>query len=270
VKNVIVIPIYNNLLQSDKYGVPYSKCVDTWRFYCNLHNIELHLIEGNKTYEYNGTQNDYAAMCFDRWLDININLSEYDRITFVDADTIVRWDAFDFNKTFLENNLNIVVVQDQGGPGIPEYHLSQWLGFNPNIPSFIKGYFNAGFVSMKAHHLEGLQKELTKYKEYYYTEKDITGHVEGIGKPGGVRLDAMDQTAVNIVLQELYPNEITFAPKIFNCQVPYLFRGNQDFINNYKNFEFLNEGIIFHLGSTTLAYTNFINDFWNTFKDYYK
>ena len=269
-KNIISIPVYNNLLQSDKYGEPYSKCIDTWKFYCDKYNIELYLIEGNKTYEYNGTQNDYAAMCFDRWLDIKINYSEYDRITFVDADTIVRWDAFDFNKIFLENNLDIVVVQDQGGSGVPEYHLNQWLGFNPNIPSFIKGYFNAGFVSMKSHHLLGLQKELVKYREYYYTEKDINGHVEGIGKIGGVRLDAMDQTAVNIILQELYSSEITFAPKIFNCQVPYLFNGTQDFINRYKNFEFLNEGIIFHLGSTTLAYTDFINDFWDNFEINYK
>jgi hypothetical protein len=34
--------------------------------------------------------------------------------------------------------------------------------------------------------------------------------------------------------------------------------------------DFLNEGIIFHLGSTTLAYTDFITDFWNLFKENYK
>lgn len=265
-KNIIIIPIYNSLLSNENY----NKCIDTWRYYCDRHSIKLYLLDGNKIYDYNGIRNDYAAMCFDRWLDIDNNISNYDRITFVDADTIVRWDAFDFNETFLENNLDIVVVQDQGGPGIPEYHFNQWLGFNPDIYSFVKGYFNAGFVSMKSHHLQGLQTELIKYREYYYTEKDINSHVEGIGKQGGVRLDAMDQTAINIILQELYSKEVTFVPKIFNCQVPYLFRGNQDFINRYKDFDFLNEGIIFHLGSTTLAYTNFMNDFWETFKNNYK
>jgi DNA gyrase subunit A len=56
---------------------------------------------------------------------------------------------------------------------------------------------------LKAEHLVEFKKALLPYKEYYYAEKDINTHVEGIGKPGGVRLDAMDQTAVNISLQEL-------------------------------------------------------------------
>lgn len=263
-KNVIVIPTYNSLLNNKNY----NNCVNTWRSYCEKHNVELYLIQGEKSY--NNIKNDYAGMCFDRWLDVDFSPEEYDRITFVDADTIIRWDAFDFNQVFRENNLEIAVVLDQGGPNVPIYHLNQWLKFNPNIYSFVKGYFNAGFVSMKVRHLIEFKKLLILYKEYYYNEKDINTHVEGIGKIGGVRLDAMDQTAVNIVMQELFLNEITFVPKIFNCQVPYLFKDNQDFINNYKNFDFLNEGIIFHLGSTTLAYTNFMNDFWNTFKSNYE
>ena len=265
-KNAIVIPTYNSLLSNKNY----NSCIDTWKFYCSKYDIELFLLQGDKTFESNGKHPDFAAMCFDRWMDVDINPLDYDRITFVDADTIVRWDAYDFNQIFLDNDLDIVVVQDQGGPGVPAYHLNQWLGFNPKIPSFIKGYFNAGFVSMKGKHLLGLQTELPKYRNYYYNEKDIKCHVEGIGKEGGVRIDAMDQTAVNIVLQELYTNEITFISKAFNCQVPYLFRGTEDFIQRYNTFEFLNEGIIFHLGSTTLAYTNFINDFWKNFEIYYK
>jgi hypothetical protein len=266
-KNAIVIPTYNSLLKHKNYNT----CVNTWKYYCKQHDIDLILLEGEKLHNsnLNDDKNDYALMCYDRWLDVNISENDYDRVTFVDADTIVRWDAFDINQTFKGNNLDIVVVHDQGGPGVPEYHLNQWLGFKPNIYSFVKGYFNAGFVSMKVSHLKEFQKAILPYKEYYYTEKDINCHVRGIGKIGGVRIDAMDQTAVNIALQELFPDKITFVSKIFNCQVPYLFKDNQDFINNYKNFDFLNEGVIFHLGSGTLAYTNFMDDFWNNFKEYY-
>jgi hypothetical protein len=123
---------------------------------------------------------------------------------------------------------------------------------------------------MKAHHLLKLQEQIIYYKDYYYTHKDIEGHVKGIGKKGGVRIDAMDQTAVNIALQELYPSNITFVQKDFNCQVPYLFNGEEDFKNNYSSFDWLNEGYIFHLGSSTLAYTNLINEFWKNFKENYK
>jgi hypothetical protein len=263
-KNVIVIPTYNSLLENENY----SKCIDTWKFYCNKYDIELYLIQGEKSYK--EVKNDYAAMCFDRWLDVDFSPEQYDRVTFVDADTIIRWDAYDFNSFFKQYNLDIVVVHDQGGPGIPEYHFNQWLQFNPEIYSFVKGYFNAGFVSMKAKHLIEIKKALIPYKEYYYSEKDINTHVEGIGKEGGVRLDAMDQTAINLVIQSLYPDNIAFVNKTFNCQVPYLYGGNEAFGENYHSFEFLNKGMIFHLGSTTLAYTNFINDFWNTFKEKYQ
>jgi hypothetical protein len=122
---------------------------------------------------------------------------------------------------------------------------------------------------MKSHHFSRLQQQIGLYKDYYYTYKDIEGHVKGIGIKNGVRIDAMDQTAVNIALQELFPHNITFISKEFNCQVPYLFKGNEDFENNYSSFEWLNEGYIFHLGSSTLAYTNLVNEFWDNFNEYY-
>ena len=262
-RNAIVIPTYNSLQLNEQY----NKCIKTWEFYCRKHNIELHLLTGDKFFNSNP---DYAAMCYDRWIEKEFPISEYDRITFIDADTIVRWDFDDFNKIFDEYNLDIVVVPDQGGNHVKTYHTNQWTQFKPNAFSIIKNYFNAGFVSMKAHHLIQLQKTIGSYKEYYYTHKDIDCHVEGIGKKNGIRIDAMDQTAINICLQELYPNNIIFVQKDFNCQVPYLFNGDDDFKNNYSSFKFLNEGYIFHLGSSTLAYTNLVNEFWNNFKENYR
>ena len=261
-KNALVIPVYNSLQKDEQY----KKCISTWEFYCKKHNIELHLIEGEKYYT---NFPDYAAMCYDRWIDVKFPIAEYDRITFVDADTIIRWDVPDINQIFDSNNLDIVVVPDQGGTHIAQYHINQWVGFKPNVFGIVKNYFNAGFVSMKSHHLHKLQQQISLYKDYYYNYKDIESHVKGIGIKGGVRLDAMDQTAVNIILQEFFPYNITFTTKELNCQVPYLFNNENDFKNNYSSFEFLNEGYIFHLGSSTLACTNLINDFWDNFKQYY-
>ena len=262
-KNAIVIPTYNSLLKNEQYNT----CIKTWRYYCSKHNIELHLLEGEKYYN---ESPDYAAMCYDRWIDVNFPISDYDRITFVDADTIVRWDFDDFNQMFENSDLGIVVVEDQGGPHIKPYHVNQWLKFKPDALSIVKNYFNAGFVSMKSYHLSRLQNVIGLYKEYYYTNKDINSHVEGIGKKDGIRIDAMDQTAINISLQDLFPNDVTFVQKDFNCQVPYLFKDKNDFENNYHSFDFLNEGGIFHFGSLTLANTNLINEFWTNFKTHYK
>lgn len=269
-KNSIIIPVYNSLLKNKEYEV----CINTWEFYCNKYNIDLYLLEGDK---YINDKPDYAAMCYDRWLEVDCPPSQYNRVTFVDADTIIRWDAFDINEILENNNIGIAVVADQGGPGIPEYHFNQWLRFKPNLYSFVKGYFNAGFVSMKATHLQKLQNSFHEYRNYYYTEKDINCHVEGIGKEGGVRIDGMDQTAINLALQELF-TDITFVPNTFNRQLSYIYPGENnwifwenwdEFINKINTFEFLNEAMLFHLGGMLLSKENVMEKFWDNFKNYY-
>jgi hypothetical protein len=271
-KNAVVIPVYNSLLSSKEYEI----CVKTWEIYCKKFNIELHLLKGEK---YFNDKPDYAAMCYDRWLDIIFDPSEYDRITFVDADTMIRWDAFDLNEVFKDNNIEIAVVHDQGGRGIARHHFNQWLGFKPDLYSFVKGYFNAGFVSMKAIHLQELQKSFSSYKEYYYNEKDINCHVEGIGKIGGVRIDGMDQTAINLALQELFTDKVTFVSNIFNRQASYIYPGDNNwifwedwdkFVEKMSTFEFLNEAILFHLGGILLSRENLMELFWENFKNKYE
>jgi hypothetical protein len=131
---------------------------------------------------------------------------------------------------------------------------------------------------MKATHLQKLQNVFHEYKNYYYTEKDINCHVEGIGKPGGVRIDGMDQTAINLALQELF-TDITFMPNIFNCQLSYIYPGENnwvfwenwdEFMNKINTFEFLNEAMLFHLGGILLSKETIMEKFWNNFKDYYQ
>jgi hypothetical protein len=261
-KNAIVIPVYNSLLNNKEYNA----CVNTWRYYCQKYNIELHLLEGDK--QHNG-EIDHAAMCYDRWLEPKFPSSEYNRITFVDADTVIRWDAFDINEVFEQNNLGVVVVGDQGGPGVPRYHFNQWLKFRPDVYSFTKGYFNAGFVSMKATHLEKLQELFPSFKNYYYTEKDINCHVKGVGKEGGVRIDGMDQTAINIALQELF-KDVHFVDKTFNLQLSYFYKTWDEFFSNCKEFEFINDAAIYHLGGLVLTKVDLATHYWDTFKEQYK
>jgi hypothetical protein len=262
-KNALVIPVYNSLLNNKEYRA----CVNTWEFYCNKYNIELNLLEGEKQFN---EHPDHAAMCYDRWLERQFPPSKYNRVTFVDADTIVRWDAFDFNEVFDQNNIGIAVIADQGGPNVFRYHFDQWLNFRPNLYSFVKEYFNAGFVSMKSSHLYELQKTFPAYKEYYYTEKDEECHVRGVGKKGGVRIDGMDQTAINVALQELFSKETNFVPKTFNLQLSYFYGSWDDFFSNCKEFGFINEAIVFHLGGLVLTKVNLATHYWEIFKNNYK
>lgn len=262
-KNALIIPAFNSLLDLPEY----KTCVNTWKFYCKRYNIELHLLEGNKHYGDNIP--DWAGIDFDRYLDKKFPADEYNRITFVDADTIIRWDAYNFYEFFDNNNLNIVVVEDQGGDNVAPYHYNQWKNFKPNLNLHAK-YFNSGFISMKASCLQKIQEEISKYKNYYYNEKDINCHPVGIGKEGGVRLDAPSQTPINIILQEFYSNEIYFAPSIFNLQLSYYYNSWEEFFNNCEKLEFLNSAMIYHLGGVILAQKNLATNFWNLFKNNYQ
>lgn len=252
-KNAIIIPVYNNLEAKEAWGL----CVKTYEFYCNKHNIDLIKIEGSKL--------DHASSCFDRWLDVDLkNIQKYNRITYVDADTLIRWDAYDFNKVLDENGIEIGVVLDQGRGNPGDWHFSQWVPHFPHTKPFLKGYFNAGFVTFKPKHLVEIRSKIEKYKNFYYENHDSNFYPTGIGRPGGIRLDAMDQTAINLTLLELFPNDITFLPKDFNCHVPYLYPNDEYYWSNYT-FDFLNMGIIFHMGSGALNHSNIIQKFWETY-----
>jgi len=264
-KNAIVIPFYNSLQENESYKI----CLKTWEYYCNKYNIELILIKGDKYFK---DKIDHVAMCYDRWTDIKLSPSEYNRVTFVDADTIIRWDFDDLNKILDENNIEIAVVKDQGGSGVPQWHFSQWKEFRPNVFEITKDYFNAGFVSMKSYHLEKIQESMPLFKKYYYDNLDINHRPEGMGKHGGVRLDGLDQTAINICLQELFKDKVVFVDKMFNLQLSYCYPDMNYFINNVLDYRWLNSAFIYHVGGLLLSqkHIDFANNWWENFKTYYE
>jgi len=264
-KNAIIIPFYNSLKKNKNYRI----CLKTWEFYCEKYNIELILLETDK---YFNNHLDHVAMCYDRWTEIKLPSSEYDRITFVDADTIVRWDFEDLNKILDENQIKIAVVKDQGGPMVPYFHFSQWKEFKPNVFEITKDYFNAGFVSIKSYHLEKIQEAMPLFKKYYYDNLDINHRPEGMGKPGGVRIDGLDQTAINICLQELFGDDVAFVDKALNLQLSYCYPNMNDFLNNALDYRWLNDAFIYHIGGLLLSQTHidFANNWWENFKNKYK
>ena len=64
-----------------------------------------------------------------------------------------------------ENNIEIAVVKDQGGPGVPQYHFLQWKEFRPNVFEITKDYFNAGVIlfSKKSSFLNHIDKNALIY-----------------------------------------------------------------------------------------------------------
>jgi hypothetical protein len=84
--------------------------------------------------------------------------------------------------------------------------------------------------------------------------------------------------AVCIVLQELYSDKISWLSSTFNLQLSYIYPGERDwvfwedwneFFKKISTFEFLNQGMVFHLGGILLSREKLVETFWNNFKEYY-
>ena len=245
----VIIPVYNNLYKNPNYKV----LVESWERYCKKYNIDLILLEGEK--------DNTAEICFDRWVDFTPK-KQYKRILYVDGDTYVRKETPNLFEEFENNNFKIVAVPDQGGSGL--YHLNQWKNFNLNWDITSLSYFNAGFISFPIDLFLKFQKLIPKYKDYYLKNKDMKFHPVGVGVENGIRMDALDQTGVNICIQKeikeltLLQHELNYQP--VNHNHPELRIDKQIYtIDNRKklnNLDFLNKGFIFHFGSSTVNRTN--------------
>ena len=202
-KCTLVIPIYNDVLAKN---LQYNLLSKSWEEYCKKHNINLVYLEGNKP--------TTAEMCFERWEDFKPS-NDCKRITFVDVDTYIREDAPNFFEIFEKENYNIVAIPDQGGSG--PYHLNQWRGFNPNWDIMSLTYFNAGFISFPIELYIDFASKIVKYKEYYFKNKDKNTHPIGVGIENGIRMDALDQTGVNLCIQKEI-GKLDLIDPIFNYQ----------------------------------------------------
>lgn len=248
-KYTLVIPVYNDVLEQNPQ---YNLLSKSWEKYCKKHNIDLVYLKGNKP--------TTAEMCFERWEDF-IPPPNCKRVTFVDVDTYIREDAPNFFEMFEKEKYDIVAVPDQGGSG--PYHLNQWRGFNPNWDIMTLPYFNAGFISFPIDLYVDFSSKITKYKEYYFNNKDKNSHPIGVGIENGIRMDALDQTGVNLCIQKEI-DKLSLINPIFNYQPwyhhPELRFNEQEFSpqnrKQINNFDFLQKAYAFHFGSVFVNRTN--------------
>jgi len=252
-RTAVLIPVFN--LKNEPHHPGYVTCLKTWESWCKQNDVAYVPLTGR--------QENIVDALYNRWIDLNkyINLDEYDYVTMVDFDTIVRWDCPNFMEQFYEENIEVTMVPDQGGPNIGKWHYNQWLGYDPNLYSYAFNYFNAGFISAKTEVFKLLSKEMPKFKEYYLSHKGKQFHPINIGIDNGIAMDALDQTAVNLILNKHY--KVSVSPTILNYMVSHYIPD----LNN--DLSYINDALIIHYGSGNIVGTQAINVFWDAFKSYY-
>jgi lipopolysaccharide biosynthesis glycosyltransferase len=194
-------------------------CLHTWERWCHRHQVRLFL--------WREPLADVALMkpTWQRYHLFEILEREgipYDRVAYLDCDTMVRWDCPNF---FEGAGDELGVVRDQ----TPRWIYQSMKAYRPLFPAVDLrwyDYFNAGFMLLNRGHRDFYRQ----VNEFYQRHRDELLALEDGGGIG------TDQTPVNyLAVKEAVP--LRFLPRTFNLQpLPTLLR----------DFMFVEMGYIWH------------------------
>lgn len=215
-KKCIIIPSYNNFDKELPLGIK------SWKIYADKFNIDIFImneilspIEGINSWE-NGA--------WSKWKGVKSVIENYDKILLVDADTLVRWDFIDIFD--LTKDYNFCAIKDIGGVNTGGYHFNQWV----NIPELdfqpkYHDYFNTGVLLFNKDLGKVIIDKIDIYFEFWKNQKK-----------NQFKIDAVEQTAINIIAQKYFYEDIIFLDDRFNNMV----------LSKYNDFSFINDSYIWH------------------------
>ena len=229
-KNIIFIPAYNGHAESFKY------CINTWKWYAKKYNIDI--IVADETL--NGDFKDWGHGIWERWKDTRLVNGNWDKLLLVDADTMIRWDTPNVFDELADKSF--CVVRDAAGAGSGAYHLRQWISINSNIKTPPQDYFNCGFLFMNKENYLKIANNINPYYEYWKSFHFMSlinnDEMRQAGKP-----DAVEQTPVNILSWELFPEKINYLNDIWNNMV----------MSKYDDASFINDSYVWHFTGPRLG-----------------
>ena len=195
-KYLMYIVAVDHAMSTNKNSNYSIYCLNTWKYWCKKHNIDLHIV----------TKHDerfkYAVWNKELVYDIG---KEYDKIGIVDSDTMIRWDAPNIFEQLGEEVAGVVDVANLRWitNSINNYGDTFFKGWEkPNIDN----YFNAGVLFFDKKYLDVFKQVLD-----FYLENKI--ELDNWSKGGG-----KEQTILNYFLikneatkKELQPEWNLFA-----------------------------------------------------------
>ncbi len=235
--NCIIIPAYNGLKES------FSHCIKSWEIYANKYNIDIYVPDSTIPDSPKGSNWELGA--WEKWNGVNNIINKYDNFLMVDADTMVRWDCPDIFKIINLNGFNAVL---DGKAGFA--HFPQWGNLDDFTPN-LDYYFNTGFQVFSQEIGKNIIKNLPVYFDFW-----VNRHLNNI------KIDAVEQTAVNLIIQKL-KIPLNILPIKFNNLV----------LHNYHDFSFINDNYVWHFTGPNMGgwanKENIINQIWEDVIDHY-
>lgn len=232
-KPLIIIPVIENY-------VKWTGTLESWEWWCNKNNIQLHIQKGPYT-------DNRIEMWTDKWDAIKIIKDKYPDTTHVgmiDADVMVRWDAPNMFEYVKEDKL--YAIRDSGNYSGLDFMLNKWKPLYPNSKANASNYFNAGVLFMGVSLLE----EITPQIWWAYENQ--------------FKIDnSYNKTDEQTPLNHLIGDKLSLLPREMNDMVMF----------NYDDFEFINNSYLWHFTGPKMGgwsnKGNLINECWEIVNSFY-
>jgi hypothetical protein len=242
-KNLVVITSMTGKV--DISCEPY--CVNTWKYWCNKNNVDLIILKESLS------DTSYMKPTWQRWYiwDILENSEmEYEKVTLVDVDTMIRWDSPNF---FNEISISeIGVCSDNDNINWVKQSIDGYKQLFPDTKLDWTEYFNCGFVVM-GNHCKSLCKKIINFWEE--NQEKLVSLQNNLRK-------GTDQTPVNYIVKQ--SSDVKYLNKKWN-----LTHLNRKEILN--NFMFIDCGYIWHFnGFDKSMRKDIMKQTWELIKDNYE
>lgn len=241
-KKCIIIPAYNGFERDLPLGI------ESWKKYANKFNIDIFVL--NDILEETNGISSWENGAWSKWKGVANVINNYDKFLLVDADTMIRWDTEDIFE--ITKDYSFCVVKDAGGANTGAYHFNQWVQLTKEFKPSFHDYFNTGVILFDNKNGKIIIDNMPKYFEFW-KNRNINN----------IRIDAVEQTAVNIVAQEYFHNEIVFLEDIFNNMV----------MCKYEDLSFINDSYIWHFTGPLMGgwgvKDKIMEQTWDVIKEYY-
>lgn len=221
---------------------------NSWQAWCKLHDIDFLVIDKH--------DNRYKYPVWNKDLIFDIVGDKYDKIGYVDSDTMVKWDAPNPFELYEDEFCGVV---DRGSLRWVLSSLEQYSKFYPGIQVDLDEYINSGVVFFTKEH----KYIYDNLKQLYSTHSAELDEIKGVGKV---------QTLLNLELVKSNTVKKYLPPtwNLFSIHKKNMFTHNWQ-LNTDKTPFFIKYAYIWHFtGFPIEDRTRIMKQVWDLYKHKYE
>jgi len=222
-------------------------CINSWQAWCNKNGIDFLVIDKHDS--------RYKFPVWNKDIVFETVGDKYDKIIYVDSDTMVKWDA---PNPFDLYDDEFCVTIDRSSLRWILNSIDAYQQFFPDLKLDIDGYFNSGVCFFTKDHKYIFDQLIDFYEE----NKDKLDEIKGVGKV---------QTVLNFMLKKNNV-KIKYLPptwNLFSIHKKDMFKHNWQLNEDMTPF-FIKYSYVWHFtGFSIEDRIKLMGQVWNQYKNYY-